>query len=326
MTSVKWIKLTISMFDDEKIKLIQSMPEGDALLVVWVRLLVLAGKVNDGGFIYLSEGIPYTDEMLSTIFQKPLSTVRLALSVFAQFGMTEMTARGIFLPSWEEHQNVEGLEKIREQTKKRVAAHREKGRPYVTLPVTPSNAPVTLPVTLRNATDLDIDLDIDLEHPPIVPPEVDDGHYQNRATKPPCERLLGEMPAEIDSTQPIGQATNRYREQSFEKFWNAYPKKTGKQSTQVVWNQLSPTPELLNRVIGSLTKEKASRQWQAEGGRYIPKPENWLSQRPWVEEQIVTQDMIDAKYLVEPDFLALYGKGGVARGKNSVHPRDAPGT
>jgi len=327
------------MFDDERIKLIQSMPEGDALLVVWVRLLVLAGKVNDGGFIYLSEGIPYTDEMLSTIFQKPLSTVRLALSVFAQFGMTEMTARGIFLPSWEEHQNVEGLEKIREQTKKRVAAHREKGIPCVTLPVTPSNAPVTLPVTQCNvtvtlpvtqcnATELEVDIeeDIDLEHPPIVPPEGDDGRYQNRERKPPFERLLGKMPAEIDCTQPIGHATNRYGVQSFEEFWNAYPKKTGKQSAQVVWNQLSPTPELLSRIIGSLTKEKSSRQWQTEGGRYIPKPENWLSQRRWEEERSVTQDMIDAKYLVEPDFLALYGKGGVARGKNSVHPRDAPGT
>ena len=115
-------------------------------------------------------------------------------------------------------------------------------------------------------------------------------------------------------------------ENGFEEFWNAYPKKTRKQSAQVVWNQLSPTPELLSRIIGSLTKEKASRQWQTEGGRYIPKPENWLSQRRWEEEQGLTQDMIDAKYLLEPDFLALYGKGGVARGKNSVHPRDAPGT
>ena len=27
------------MFDDEKIKIIQSMPEGDALLVIWIRLI-----------------------------------------------------------------------------------------------------------------------------------------------------------------------------------------------------------------------------------------------------------------------------------------------
>jgi len=116
------------------------------------------------------------------------------------------------------------------------------------------------------------------------------------------------------------------KENGFKQFWNAYPKKTGRQTSQVVWNQYNPTPELLSRIMTFLSKEKASRQWQTEGGRYIPKPENWLSQRRWEEEQGLTQDMIDAKYLVEPDFLALYGKGGVARGKNPVHPRDAPST
>ena len=115
-------------------------------------------------------------------------------------------------------------------------------------------------------------------------------------------------------------------ENGFEEFWNAYPKKTGRQTSQVVWNQYNPTPEFLSRIMTFLSKEKASRQWQTEGGRYIPKPENWLSQRRWEDEQALTQDMIDAEYLREPDFIALYGKGGVGRGKNSVHPRDAPGT
>ena len=32
MGNIKWIKLNVDMFDDEKIKSIQSMPEGDSLL------------------------------------------------------------------------------------------------------------------------------------------------------------------------------------------------------------------------------------------------------------------------------------------------------
>ena len=118
------------------------------------------------------------------------------------------------------------------------------------------------------------------------------------------------------------------KENGFEDFWSTYPKKTGKQTAQAVWNQINPNPEILGRIIVSLTKEKASRQWQTEGGRYIPKPENWLRQRRWEDEQVMTQDMIDAEYLREPDFIAEYmtGKGGVGRGKNSVHQRDAPGT
>ena len=72
MATVKWIKLNVDMFDDEKIKIIQAMPDGDAILVIWIKLIALAGKTNDGGYIYISENIPYTDEMLSVIMNKPI--------------------------------------------------------------------------------------------------------------------------------------------------------------------------------------------------------------------------------------------------------------
>ena len=49
MTEMQWIKLRIDMFDDEKIKIIQAMPEGDTILVVWIRLIALAGKWTCSG-------------------------------------------------------------------------------------------------------------------------------------------------------------------------------------------------------------------------------------------------------------------------------------
>ncbi|MBT9154924.1 MAG: hypothetical protein DDT39_01610 [Firmicutes bacterium] len=112
-------------------------------------------------------------------------------------------------------------------------------------------------------------------------------------------------------------------ENGFERFWDAYPKRVEEQAARVEWNRLNPDPELRHRIMRSLAKEKDSRQWRDEGGRYIPKPESWLCQRRW-NELMPTQAMIDAKYLTEPDFIALYGKGGVGRGKDSLHPRDAP--
>ncbi len=42
MAEVKWIKLSTSMFEDEKIRLIESMPEADTLLIIWIRLLAQA--------------------------------------------------------------------------------------------------------------------------------------------------------------------------------------------------------------------------------------------------------------------------------------------
>jgi len=142
---VRWIKLKTSMFDDEKIKLIESMPDKDSILIIWIKLLVQAGKCNATGYIYLNETLPYTDEMLSTIFNRPLNTIRLALNIFQKFGMIELNEDGaIYINNWEKHQNIEGLEKIREQTRLRVAKHREQKK---------IGYNVTEKVTLRNATD-----------------------------------------------------------------------------------------------------------------------------------------------------------------------------
>lgn len=115
------------MFEDEKIRLIEQMPDSDTILIIWVKLLSQAGKTNASGYIYLSENIPYTDEMLATIFGRPVSTVRLALKTFQDFGMISIDEdHFIAIENWEKHQNIEGLEKIREQTRKRVARHRQK--------------------------------------------------------------------------------------------------------------------------------------------------------------------------------------------------------
>lgn len=127
MAEVKWIKITTNMFDDEKIKLIDAMPERDTIFYIWMRLLVQAGKCNAGGYIFLSENVPYTDEMFSTIFNRPLNSVRLALKTLDDFGMIERSeTNSLKITNWEKHQNVDGMEKVREQNRLRVAKHRAK--------------------------------------------------------------------------------------------------------------------------------------------------------------------------------------------------------
>lgn len=157
MADVKWIKLNIDMFDDEKIKIIQSMPEGDAMCVIWIKLLTLAGKTNDKGYVYITDDMPYTDEMLAVIFNKPLNTVRLALDTFTKLGMIDVDSKGIYLLNFDRHQSLDKLEKIKEQTRARVQKHREKQKKIAVV------ENVTLPVTQCNATDIDIDKDIDKE-------------------------------------------------------------------------------------------------------------------------------------------------------------------
>jgi len=118
MAEVEWIKIVTEFFDDDKITLIEATPEADMVLIIWIKLLCLAGKKNRAGYIYLTEKIPYTDEMLATIFHRPLNTVRLALSTFKELEMINMDAAGVIkITNWEKHQNIEGMERIREGNK-----------------------------------------------------------------------------------------------------------------------------------------------------------------------------------------------------------------
>lgn len=162
MSEVKWIKITTDMFDDEKITFISSLPEADAMLVIWVRLITLAGRCNAGGYIFLTEKIPYTDEMLSHNFRKPLNVVRLALDTFEKLGMILLTNKGILLLNFDKHQNIEGLDKIREQTKKRVNAYRERKKvDLLESGNADCNADCNVTVTQSNATDKELELDLD---------------------------------------------------------------------------------------------------------------------------------------------------------------------
>ena len=126
MADVKWIKITTDIFSDEKILLIEQMPDADSLLVIWFKLLCMAGKENNYGVFLMRNRMPYTEEMLATIFRRPLNTVRFALATFEAFGMIEIEDDIICIPNWEKHQNIEGMEKIREQNRIRKQRQRER--------------------------------------------------------------------------------------------------------------------------------------------------------------------------------------------------------
>lgn len=131
MSDVRWIKITTDIFDDEKIQLIESMPEGDTLIVIWFKLLVLAGKQNYSGVLALGDKIFYTEEMLTTVFRRKATTVKLALKTFEQFSMIAFVDGAVTIPNWEKHQNIDGLEKIRQQTRERVTRFRQKQKAVV---------------------------------------------------------------------------------------------------------------------------------------------------------------------------------------------------
>ena len=125
MADVKWIKITTDIFDDEKILLIESLPDSYAIITVWFKLLCLAGKQNNSG-VFMMGRIPYTDKMLATIFRMKESTVTMALNTFEQFGMVELVDGVITIPNWGKHQNLDQLESKKEYMRNYMAGYRQK--------------------------------------------------------------------------------------------------------------------------------------------------------------------------------------------------------
>ncbi len=124
---VKWIKISTGLFDDEAIQVILDLPDGAILLEIWLRLLIAAGKCNDSGLLYFKENIPYTPEILATIFHKKEKQINYALQTFSKFNMIKILEnKNILIQNWEKYQNNEGLEKIREQNRIRKQRQRER--------------------------------------------------------------------------------------------------------------------------------------------------------------------------------------------------------
>ena len=109
MAEARWIKIVTDVFDDEKILLIESLPESDSMLVIWFKLLCLAGKNNNSG-----------------VFMRNINTVRMALQTFEKFGMIEMINDAVTIPNWSKHQNFDQIEKKNEYQKNYMQQYREK--------------------------------------------------------------------------------------------------------------------------------------------------------------------------------------------------------
>lgn len=123
MDDIKWVKITTDMFDNRKIRHLRRLPEGNNIVLIWVMLLTMAGRCNAGGMVFLTETIPYTAKMLADELDFEENTVKLALSALEQLGMVTTSDNGYFcISGWEEYQNIEGMEKIREN--KRLAQAR----------------------------------------------------------------------------------------------------------------------------------------------------------------------------------------------------------
>lgn len=173
MTNVKWIKIATDIFDDEKILLIESLPSADEIIVIWFKLLCLAGKNNNDGIFMMNDRIAYTDEMLATIFRRNVNTVKLALKTFEDFGMIETLNGVISIPNWNKHQDLQKLKEHNEYMRNYMANRRAAQKALTTSKTeeikrtlnTDVNKDVNTPVNVNNNINNDINVNANVNTP-----------------------------------------------------------------------------------------------------------------------------------------------------------------
>jgi len=118
MRERKVVKFRVDMYDDTKFKIIDMKPERDLIHYIWTRLVTLAGKVNLEGDLYMSKNIPYTIETLAIEFNRGEEQIKLALDVFIELEMLEITDGSVYrVKNFAKHQNIKVKEKIKSEYK-----------------------------------------------------------------------------------------------------------------------------------------------------------------------------------------------------------------
>ena len=88
-------------------------------------------------------------------------------------------------------------------------------------------------------------------------------------------------------TAPLSPASSAL----FDRFWSAYPKKTGIEAARKAFARVSPTESLVDKMVDAISWQTHSRQWTADGGRYIPSPANWLKAAHWEDQPMQTDSL-----------------------------------
>jgi predicted phage replisome organizer len=255
-SGVKYIQLDLGFFDNKKIKAIRSMPSGSDILVIWIELLVLAGQINDCGSIYFNHEVPFTDQLLSSQFCFPVSTIQLALATFQKFKMIDIVDDIIHISNWERYQNEEALERIR-------LLHNARQRAYY-------QRKKALRITDGDVSD-DVNADVSSD---------EKCSYISNISSSLSKEDKGDEDKEREGKGKREKEEDKIGAM-FCSFYEAYGNKKGRKAAEKSFRRISPDDGLFQRIMDGVKKYHNSRKWK-EG--YRKEPATWLNGECWNDE------------------------------------------
>lgn len=239
-----WIKISTDMFNDEAITLIESHPNGSDIIVVWFKLLCLAGTSAGDGILVFKEHIPYTDEMLATIFHKSIQDIRMAMDVLTQFGLVEHVEGTYLIPQWEKYQGSEKLDAIRRKNADRQRKFREKQKQKLL----EKPRPEVCNVTGNTPTVTDV------------------------------------TPQIKSKSKSKSNKEHTSKSESFEEAWKLYPNKQGKSSALKAYESAIRNGVRHEDIIAGVERYAEFTRITGQPSRYIKHGDTWFRNRCWEDE------------------------------------------
>ena len=100
------VRFRVDMYDDIKCKIIDTKARRDLIHYVLARFIVLAGKVDLDGELYITKNMPYTIETLGIEFNRSYEEVEYAIGVLNELEIIHISEENTFkLKNWTKHQN-----------------------------------------------------------------------------------------------------------------------------------------------------------------------------------------------------------------------------
>ena len=173
-----WLKLKRDFFKRHDIQIVENMPNGKDYILFYLKMLV--ESVDHEGKLRFSDTIPYNEDMIATITNTNVDTVRMAMKIFTELGMIEVIDDGTIFMS--EVQKMIGSASNTDGAKRQARFRERKKAEAIAISdasVTKSNADVTELVTNDNESksksksiELDSKENISREKSRFVPPSL----------------------------------------------------------------------------------------------------------------------------------------------------------
>lgn len=264
-----WLKLKDTFFEDDNIRIIEDMPNGQKYIILYLKLMLKAVK-TDGKLLHKS-CIPYTPEMLAAIFRTDVQTITDALTLFERLQIVEVLDDGALFMA-----DVVELTGSESTSAERVRKHRGKPNPL-------QCSELALHCK-KNVTPERRDKRVREKNPPIVP-QGGNMHLESEQAAQGESLLVSKTARKAADNEVREQPSTTPVQNRFIIFWEAYPRKVGKGAAEKAWDRIRPDEPLLERIVAALAVAIKSDQWQRNSGQFIPNPATWLNQRRWEDEQ-----------------------------------------